>query len=64
MLVRQKFMFSKIYIYYACIYVYKRFSTTLDKALRKNIKKKKGRDEEIGEHKLNEMVAMNMKYKK
>ena len=26
--------------------------------------KKKGRDEEIGEHKLNEMVAMNMKYKK
>ena len=48
---------------YTCIHVYKRFSTTLDKALRKNIKKK-GRDEGIGEHKLNEVVAMNMKYKK
>ena len=34
-------MFSKIYILYITIYVYKSFSTTLDKGLRKNIKKKK-----------------------
>ena len=34
------------------------FSTTLDKGLRENIKKKDG---EIGEHKLNEMGALNMK---
>ena len=32
----------------------------LDKGLRKNRKKKKG-DGEIGEHKLNEMGALNMK---
>ena len=31
---------------------------TLDKGLRKNIKKKDG---EIGKHKLNEMGALNMK---
>ena len=55
-------MFSKIYILYITIYVYKSFSTTLDKGLRKNIKKKKiRRDGEIGEHKLNEMGALNMK---
>ena len=38
-LVKQKFMFSnkKMYIY---MYVHKSFSTTLDKDLRKNIKKK------------------------
>ena len=38
------------YIYYACyyIYIYKSFSTMLDKNLRKNIKKKDG---EIGKHK-------------
>jgi len=40
---------SKLYLY---TYVYKSFSTTLDKILRKNLKKKKkGRDGEIGEHK-------------
>ena len=44
------------------IYVYKSFSTTLDKGLRKNIKKK--RDGEIGRHKLNEMGALTMKQKK
>ena len=55
-------MFSKIYILYITIYVYKSFSTTLDKGLSKNIKKK--RDGEIGEHKLNEMGALNMKQKK
>ena len=57
-------MFSKIYIYtYLYVYVYKSFSTTLDKGLRKNIKKKQGEMEklEIGEHKLNEMGALNMK---
>ena len=41
------------------IYVYKSFSTVLDKGLRKNIKKK--RDGEIGKRKLNEMGALNMK---
>ena len=41
----------------------KAFFTTLDKGLRKNSKKKK-RDGEIGEHKLNEMGALNMKQKK
>ena len=41
------------------IYVYKSFSTMLDKGLRKN-RKKKG-DGEIGEHKLNEIGALNMK---
>ena len=35
------------------MYVYKSFSGTFDKGLRKNIKKKK--DGETGEHKLNEM---------
>ena len=44
------------------IYVYKNFSTMLDKGLRKNIKEK--RDREIGKHKLNEMGALNMKYKR
>ena len=35
-------MFSKIYIVYVIyIYVYESFSSTLDKGLRKNIKKKK-----------------------
>ena len=41
----------------------KSFSATLDKGLRKNIKKKR-RDGEIGEQKLNEMGALNMKQKK
>ena len=41
------------------MYVYKSFSTTLDKVLRKNNNKK--RDGEIGKHKLNEMGALNMK---
>ena len=35
----------------------------IDKGLRKNIKKKKRRDGEIGKHKLNEMGALTMKYK-
>ena len=39
------------------ILVYKSFSTTLDKGLRKNIKKRG----EIGKHKLNEMGRVNMK---
>ena len=34
-------MFSKIYILYIIMYVYKSFSTTLEKGLSKNIKKKK-----------------------
>ena len=48
---------------YLCIYIYvhKSFSTTLDKGFGKNIQKKKRRDGEIGEHKLNEMGALNMK---
>ena len=57
-LVKQKFMFSKIYILcimftYMYIYICKNFYTMLDKNLRKNIKTK--RDGEIGKHKLNEM---------
>ena len=43
-----------------CIYIHKRFSTLLDKGLRKNINKKR-RDGEIRTHKLNEMGALNMK---
>ena len=42
------------------IYVYKSFSTMLDKGLRKNIKWKR-RDGEIGKYKLNEMGVLNMK---
>ena len=52
----------------AHIYVYKSFYTTLDKCLRKNIKKTKERerererrDGEIEEQKLNELGALNMK---
>ena len=41
------------------IYVYKSFSTMLDKGLRKNNK----RDGEIGKHKLDEMEALNMRGK-
>ena len=41
-------------------YVYKSFSTILDKGLRNNIKK----DGEIGKHKINEMGALNVKFKK
>ena len=36
----------------------------LDTGLRKNIRKKKRRDREIGEHKLNEMGELKMKQKK
>ena len=62
---RQKFISFLIYIYIYIIptiyiYEYKNFSTTLDKGLRKNIKNKK-RDGEIGEYKVNEMEAMNIK---
>ena len=42
------------------MYVYKNFSTMLDRGLRKNIKK---RGWEIGKHKLNEMETLNMKQK-
>ena len=55
-------MFSKIYkLYYILfihIYVYKSFSTTLDKGLRT---KKKERDEETGKHELKEMGTLNTK---
>ena len=43
------------------LYVYKSFSTMIDKVLRGNIEKKRGR--EIGKHKLNKMGALNMKEK-
>ena len=50
-------LFIYIYIYtHIYIYIYKSFSTTLDKDLRKNIKKqtnKQKRDGEIGKHKWN-----------
>jgi len=49
-----------MYIIHIYIYVYESFSTTLDKGLRKNIKRKR-RDGEIREHKLNEMGALNIK---
>ena len=55
--------FSKIFVILTLyIYVYKSFSITLDKSLRKNIKKKKRRDGELGD--INEMGALNMKQKK
>ena len=55
-------MFLKIYVIHTIyIYVYKSFCTTLDKGLRKNVKKKKRQDEKIGKHKLNEMGTVNMK---
>ena len=65
-LVRQKFISCLKYTYYTYVYMlfyYKSFPTTFDKDLRKNIKKN-WRDGEIGEYKLNEMGALNMKYKK
>ena len=46
-----------IHTIYMC--VYKSFSTTLDKDLRKKTLKK--RDGEIRKHKLNEMAALSMK---
>ena len=46
------------------IYIHKSFSATLDKDLRKNIQERKRRDGEIGEHELNDMGTLNMKYKK
>ena len=49
-----------LYIYIH-IYVYKSFSTTLDKGLRKNNNKK--RDRETRKHKLNEMGALTMNRK-
>ena len=68
-------MFSKIYVFshtyylhiYVCVYKYiqiythKSFSTTFDEGLRKNKNKK---EKEIGKYKLNEMGALNMKFKK
>jgi len=62
-LVRQEFIsFLKYmyYTYYIYIYGYKIFSTTLDRSLRKNIKKNKRRDGKIRKHKRNEMGALNM----
>ena len=54
-------MYLYIYVYVCvCVYVHKSFFTTFD-SMRKNIKKKKRRDREIGKHKLNEMGALNMK---
>ena len=42
--------------------MYTKTCTTLDKGLRKKIRKfKKRRDREIGTHKLNEMGALKMK---
>ena len=49
-----------MYMLFIYLYVYKSFSTMLDKVLRKNIKK---RGREIGKHKLNEIGALNMKQK-
>ena len=49
-----------LYIYIH-IYVYKSFSTILDKGLRKNNNKK--RDRETRKHKLNEMGALTMNRK-
>ena len=61
----QKFISFLKYTYYTYLYVYKSFSTTLDKAWERIAKKKmRERDGEIGEHKLNEMGALKMKYKK
>ena len=48
-----------IHTIYMC--VYKSFSTTLDKDLRKNIKNR--RDGETGKHKLDVVGALDMKYK-
>ena len=59
---RPKFISFLIYIHVIpsiYIYVYKNFSNTLDKGLIKNSKKR--RDGEIGESKVNEMEAMNIK---
>ena len=39
------------------IYVFKNFSTTLDKALKKNNKKR----DETGKQKINELTELNMK---
>ena len=58
--------FLKIYIHFIIhtvyIFVYKHFTTTLDKCLRKSYNTK--RDREIGQHKVNEMRALNMKQKR
>ena len=50
-----------MYIIHIYIYVYKSFSTMLDKGLGKNNHKK--RDGEIGKHKLNETGTLTMKQK-
>ena len=55
-LVRQKFMFSKIYILYILFVWYENFSTMLEK----EHQKKKGNGV-IGKHKPNETGALNMK---
>ena len=47
------------------IFMYKSFSTTLDKGLRKNIKKKKKKREKMEKlENISEMGALNMKQKK
>ena len=47
------------------IYTYTNaFLLHLIKAWERTLKKKKRKDGEIGEHKLNEMGALNIKYKK
>ena len=42
------------------IYVYKSFSTALDKDLRRNLKKRERKVGDIGKYKLSEMGALNM----
>ena len=50
------------YIIHICIDTCIKLSTALGKGLRKN--NNRNRDWETGKHKLNEMGALNMKYKK
>ena len=66
-LVRQKFISFLKYPYYTCLHIYvytKAFLLQMIKAWERTLKKTKGRDGETGEHKLNEMEALNMKQKK
>ena len=54
-----------LYIYtHTHTHTHKTCSRKATKGLRKNIKKKKRRDGNIGEHELNEMGPLNMKQKK
>ena len=53
-LVRQKFITYIIHIIYIYTYVYKSFSTMLDKGLRNNIKKKRETEKLENINKMNE----------